>query len=237
MALLSGVLGDITGTNQQADAATQAASTESNASEYAANLTAQAQKQLVADLAPYSALGQTASPAILQMLGINNAGQSTGNTALTTPFSFNASNLDQTPGYQFTQQQGNKAVNNQAAASGLTMSGAQLKGIDSYNTGLADQTYNQQYSNALNTYNTNYNVQQNKLQSLMSLLGVGQNSAAQTGVSGVSSAGSVGNQLTAGATATAAGQTAAGNSQSSYLNSLMGLGTSAASIYALAALA
>lgn len=55
-------------------------------------------------------------------------------------------NFRDTPGYQFTKEEGSTSVNNQAAAQGQALSGNQLTALDRYNTGLADQTY-QQYAN------------------------------------------------------------------------------------------
>ena len=63
--------------------------------------------------------------------------------------------LEQTPGYQFTLSQGLKSTQNAAAARGLGVSGAALKGADTFATGLANQTYNQQYQNAANQYQQN----------------------------------------------------------------------------------
>lgn len=70
--------------------------------------------------------------------------------------------LEQTPGYQFTLDQGLKSVQNSYAAQGLGSSGAALKGAASFATGLADQTYQQQLNNYLQNYNSNlsnYNSQ------------------------------------------------------------------------------
>jgi hypothetical protein len=71
--------------------------------------------------------------------------------------------LSQTPGYQFTLQQGEQAVQNSAAALGLGSSGPALKGAVNYAEGLAGTTYQQQfnnywtnYQNQLNSYWTNY---------------------------------------------------------------------------------
>jgi hypothetical protein len=55
--------------------------------------------------------------------------------------------LEQTPGYQFTLNQGLKSLGNSFASRGLGASGAALKGASQYTTGLADNTYNQQLQN------------------------------------------------------------------------------------------
>jgi hypothetical protein len=78
-------------------------------------------------------------------------------------FNFNPTEqqLEQTPGYQFTLNQGLNNLDSRLAAKGLNLSGAQAKGIADYTTGLADQTYQQQFQNALQGYNTNYGVAAN----------------------------------------------------------------------------
>jgi hypothetical protein len=60
--------------------------------------------------------------------------------------------LEQTPGYQFTQQQGLKATQAAAAARGLGVSGASLKGAATYATGLADATYSNRFNEAQTSY-------------------------------------------------------------------------------------
>ena len=63
----------------------------------------------------------------------------------------NEQTLQNTPGYQFTLGQGLQSTQNSAAARGLGVSGAALKGAATYATGLADQTYQNQYQNLLST--------------------------------------------------------------------------------------
>lgn len=57
--------------------------------------------------------------------------------------------LKNTPGYQFTQQQGETGILNAASAAG-GVSGNTLTALDRFNTGLADQTYQQALGNNLN---------------------------------------------------------------------------------------
>jgi hypothetical protein len=71
--------------------------------------------------------------------------------------------LQKIPGYQFTLDQGNRAVQNSAAARGLGNSGAALRGAADYTTGLADSTYGH-YVNQL-----------------MGIANMGENAAAQVG--------------------------------------------------------
>ena len=93
----------------------------------------------------------------------NNISGTTDNISSTpydTTTNLSQSQLEATPGYQFTEAQGLKGVQNSAAARGLGVSGAALKGAATYSTGLADSTYQQQYqdeltSNAQNFSNAN----------------------------------------------------------------------------------
>jgi len=222
------LIGSLTGANQQAQAAQSAAQTQANAANYAANLQQQQFATNQANLSPYMSIGTAALPQLLQSLGYQGQYGANGNlTGLSGQgFQFNPSNLAQTPGYQFTLQQGLNAVNNATSATGQTGSGAQAKGLANYATGLAQNTYNQQYQNALTTY------QQNAI-TLGSLLSTGQNAAAGLGSMGMQNAQSVGNTLQGGANATAAGQIAAGNATSNALNGAMQLGLGGAGIYSL----
>ncbi|MFM0638082.1 hypothetical protein PQQ63_15375 [Paraburkholderia metrosideri] len=140
---------------------------------------------------------------------------------------WNPANLAQTPGYQFTLQQGLKGVTNSNVARGLGLSGAQLKGISDYTTGNADNTYSQQYQNylagygqSLQTYQTNYNSAANNVNRLAGLVQQGQNSAAQVGTSGINTAANAGNLLTSGANAQAASTVAGANAASGALTSV-----------------
>jgi len=57
--------------------------------------------------------------------------------------------LQNTPGYQFVQQQANDAAVNKATAMGLGMSGNTLKALSDYNAGLASTTYQQNVDNLM----------------------------------------------------------------------------------------
>src|SRR5215469_83604 len=101
--------------------------------------------------------------------------------------------LEATPGYQFTRDQGLKAVQNSAAARGLGVSGAAMKGAADYATGLADKTYvdqfnvaQQRYSDALALNTAQQGNVTNQFNRLNALIGTGENAAAQTGTIGAS---------------------------------------------------
>jgi hypothetical protein len=202
------IAGGLSGQNA-ADASLSAASMQQQAANYAANLQNQQFQQLQQNLSPYMNLGSQAIPQLMQL--INGGG-----------FQFNPTQgqLEQTPGYQFTLQQGMKGVDNAMSAKGLNLSGAQLKGIDQYTTGLASNTYQQQYQNALQQYQTNYG-------NLANLVNLGQNSAAGIGQAGMQNATNVGNTIMSGANAGAAGQIGAANATTQGSQNLLGAGLAA----------
>lgn len=116
--------------------------------------------------------------------------------SLSKPIEMTQEFLESTPGYKFNLEQGMKAVNNSLASRGL--SGAAMKGAARFATGLADNTYQNQFSNAV----TNQTNQFNRLASLM---GVGQSSAATQGNIGTQVASNIGSSLIGGGNAAAAG--------------------------------
>mgnify|MGYP001585493678 CR=1 FL=1 len=143
------------------------------------------------------------------------------NSILQQQFQFDPSQLDQTPGYQFALTQGLKNTNNSLAAQGLQLSGAQAKGLSQYATGLADQTYGDQYNRALSTFNTNTQLAQNNVGNLQNLVNVGQNSAAQQGQASVSGAANAGNFQVQSGNAQAAGIMGVGNAAQNGANNYM----------------
>lgn len=133
--------------------------------------------------------------------------------SLTTPFSMTQEALEATPGYQFNLSQGLKATQNSAAARGLGLSGAALKGAATYATGLADSTYTNQFNmdqtNKTNAYNKLLGVSQ-----------LGSNAAAQVGSYGQQTANQIGNNLTGAGNAQAGAYMATGNAVAGGANSL-----------------
>jgi type II secretory pathway pseudopilin PulG len=101
-------------------------------------------------------------------------------SALTTPGSNMTSVLRQMPGYQFALDQGLKSTQSAAAARGLGVSGAALKGAGTFATGIADKTYSEMFSNALDVAK------------------LGANAAAGVGQAGTSAAATAGGELGTG---------------------------------------
>lgn len=208
-----------------AAASSSAAGKQSNAAGKAADQSAEAAAQIREDLSPYTQLGTDAINPLWSAMGYatdaNGNQVINPNSTLQKQFSFDGANMANTPGYQFALQQGLKGTNNALASQGLGLSGAQAKGLSTFATGLADQTFGNQYNRALSTYNTNYQVAANNVSNLQNLVNTGQNSAAQTGQAGLAAANNAGNYLTQAGNAQAAGITGVANAATSGVNNYM----------------
>lgn len=209
-------VGSIAGAVISGDASKSAANTQAQAAEDAAHLQNDQYNNTQANLKPYMDLGASYIDPLKNALA---------NSMLTKQFTApSTADAQASPGYQFTQQQGLKAVQNSAAARGLGVSGAAMKGAASYATGLADSTYNDVFNRALQTFNTNYSSAANNVNRLTNIVGSGQNAAATNGSLGAQAVGNIGNTLTSGANAQAAGTIGSANALTAGLN---GLGNSA----------
>jgi hypothetical protein len=185
--------------------------------------------QNISNTADYIAQGQSA---LNTLSGDVESGLASPYDTSTMPqFNWNPTEagLQATPGYQFTLQQGLQSTQNAAAAQGLGVSGAALKGAASYATGLADSTYGSQLTNAINTYNTQLNGwqqgftdywsnQTNRYNQLYNIASLGANSAAGQGTSNTQGASNVGNALQTAGQASAAGVQGAATTVSNALN-------------------
>lgn len=156
------------------------------------------------DLAPYRAIGSLAAGDLTSKLD-----------DLTAPIELTQDWLENTPGYKFTREQGLKATQNSAAARGLGVSGAALKGAASFATGLADNTYKTQFD----VENTNKTNAYNRLKALVD---TGQNAAAQTGTMGQAAATNIGNLSVGAGNAAAAGYNATGGAIAGLANNIGG---------------
>lgn len=159
-------------------AGSQADKTTSSNTNKAISAQQTAQQQQQALNAPYAAIG-TGTPggasgggttgAITQyqnLLGLGPQGAA-GEQAT----------LAGTPGYQFAKSEGLGAATNAATASGMSLSGNTLRGLDAYSTGLADSTYQQAVGNAQNAVT------------------IGQNAAAGTGSGILQTGANIGSDL------------------------------------------
>lgn len=186
-------------------AASSAADTQASAANRAADMARAQYDQTRADLAPYRGYGTVAGDQLVNRL-----------TQLSSPFNPTMDQLRATPGYQFTLDQGLQATQNAAAAKGLGISGAALKGAANFATGLADSTYKTQFdidqANKTNSFNK-----------LLALTQTGQNAANQTGAFGTQAAQTAGSNITAGANAQASGTIGATNALTGAANNAANL--------------
>jgi hypothetical protein len=173
-----------------ASSAKSAADAQAAAANRAADLQQKQFELTREDLAPYRAAGQTALNAL---------------TPLATNYQkFGMGQFQADPGYAFRLSEGQKALDRSAAARGGLISGGALKAAQRYGQEMGSQ----EYTNAFNRYQLERNAQLNPLQSLA---GVGQTTATQLGQFGATNAANVGNLMTGGAAASAAGQVGAAN--------------------------
>lgn len=191
----------VVGAGATAYSASQAAGAQEDAAAQANALQQGMYNQTRKDLLPYNTAGQNA---LTKAQGMSDTGFN---------FAPTEANLQQTPGYQFNMSQGLKSTQNSAAARGLGSSGAAVKGAASYATGLADSTYQNQFNNALSSWQTNYNA-------LMGQSQLGENAAAQTGAYGTQTGSSMAQNTIGAGNAAAGAYMATGNALTSAANTI-----------------
>lgn len=174
--------------------ANKASETQSNAAQQAAAIQQRQYEQTRADLAPYRVIGEDASARLRTKL-----------TDLTDPISIDPDVLQNSDYYKFASTQGQKAVQNAAAARGLGKAGAALKGAAAFAKGLATDTY----KTAFDMENINRSNAYNRLKALID---TGAGAATGTGVLGEKAAYNTGTALVGGANAEAAGYNRIGSS-------------------------
>ena len=120
---------------------------------------------------------------------------------------FTGADLQNEPGYQFGQQQGQLAIDRAASAAGRYDSGDTLKALTRFGNDYAGTKYNEAFNRDSTNKSRAYGF-------LTGVSNTGENAAAQTGAFGANAANSSGNFLTGGADASAAGIIGASNSLS-----------------------
>jgi hypothetical protein len=183
-AILGGAL--ISGNAAQSAAGTQAAGAGR-----AADLQQQMYQQTRSDLAPWMQGGQVALSQLQSQL-----------PQFTQPFGMQQ--FQESPAYQFNLEQGQQAINKGAAARGGFYQPGTLQDIARFSQGLASN----EFQNAFGNYNTNLNNIWNRLSGLS---GSGQNAAAGLGGFATQTGANIGNAITGGANAQAAGQVGQAN--------------------------
>lgn len=179
--LASGIIG--------ANAASKASDAQAQAAANALAFQQQVYQQNQQNLQPYMQAGTNALGQLSQIYGPNGVTQQ-GTQA-----------FQNSPDYQFAQQQGNLALTRYENASGMGLSGGALKDIANYNQGLASQ----QFGNYFNR--------------LMSLSQLGQGAASSLAGNNTNMSGQIGNTMQGIGQAQASGIVGGSNAITGALNS------------------
>lgn len=164
------------------------------AAKSAANLAAAQRQQTRSDLMPYNTAGQAVLPT-MNALAMDRTGGGpdyVSQADALQPGQMTQAELEQTPGYQFTLAQGIKAAQGSAAARGLGIAGGgDMRGITGYATGLASNTYKdqfniqqQRFADALSLNTAQQGNITNQYSRVSGLATLGENAGAQTGTIG-----------------------------------------------------
>lgn len=207
----------------------------SSQSAKAANNAADLQSQTAAANAvraqPYVDVGTSAGN---QLQALNTSGFTAGQPNYLAmaqdamPGQMTQADLVKTPGYQFNLNQGQQQVANSAAARGLGVSGAALKGAAAYATGLADSTYQNQFNNAQTRsqdyLNLNTGQQGNAMNLYNRLAGtttIGANAASGVATNQSNSAATQGGYIQGAGNALAAGASGVGTAATGTANNYL----------------
>jgi len=121
---------------------------------------------------PYNAAGLAGQNRLMELMGLGGNKGAAGYGQYAKDFSMDDFQAD--PGYAFRLKEGNKALDQSAAARGGLISGNALRAAQRYGQDAASQ----EYTNAFQRYQTN---RANQLQPLGNLMSSGQNAAANSG--------------------------------------------------------
>jgi hypothetical protein len=165
----------IGGAYLSSNAAEDAAQTQADAANRAADLQYKMFQEQQATQKPFLEAGYKGQNRLMDLLGLSENTGAAGYGSMAKNFSMADYQAD--PGYAFRMSEGLKALDRTAASRGGLLSGATLKGATRYGQDLASQ----EYQNAYNRYQTNRAGIINPLQSLS---GQGQTTANTLGTAG-----------------------------------------------------
>jgi hypothetical protein len=192
------------------NAAQQAGSAQAAAANRAADLQYQQFRDQAALLEPFRQAGVRALPQLEAQRNMM-PGAFTGKVDLT-----------QDPGYAFRFSEGQKALDRSAAVRSGAMSGSALKNAVRFGQDYGSQEYQNAFGRALTGYNADVAREATGYNRLAALAGYGQTATGQIGAAGQNMASNVGNLMTSGAAANAAGTVGGANALTgglgSYLN-------------------
>jgi hypothetical protein len=118
--------------------------------------------------APYMQAGGESLSSLQQLAGAGGP--------LDQQFKFDPKDLASDPGYAFTLDQGQKAIQRSAAAQGGLFSGSTLKSLAGYTTGTANTYFNDAYKRAADTFSMNRSTALSRIGTLQGLVGMGLSS-------------------------------------------------------------
>lgn len=225
--LTQGVLG--------ANAAGKAANQQATAAQNALGFQQQVYADQKANQAPYLAAGTQSLGELMKAIQGGQFGPGSLGAVPNAPGEFNAPTLEDarnSPGYQFAAQQGSKGILQGAAAAGGNLSGGTLKALGQYNSNLADSTYGNVFSRALQGYNANLSdysaklsgyqtaqsAQQQQFNQLYAPAALGEGSVVSLNNTGTQAAQNIGGLMTDVGRAQAAGTVGSANA----INSAIG---------------
>lgn len=189
-------------------ASQDAGSSQADAANRASAISDAQYQQTRADQAPYRQAGYNAL-AEMQRTAKNVPGA----------FSFNNEEMYRDPGYQFRLSEGQRAMARTAGNRGGLVSGTSLKAMQDYAQNAASGEFGNAYNRAFNTYNTGVASENQLYNRQAGMAGIGQSATNLTNAAGANNANAMGNYLTSGAAAQAAGTVGMANAANS------GLGT------------
>ena len=204
---IGGLVGDLTGSSQIADASTNAANLQYAVSE----------QQIAAQ-----------QQALAQQRQLEQPWITAGQNALTSMQGFqplNAATFSQTPQSKYLQDQSTLASTNAASASGMNLSGAQLQALQTNASGLASQDYN-----------TAFNQNQQTFSNLQSIAQMGQAATSNQVVNIGNTANNTTALATGGANALASGMIGGANANAAGISQVMNLGMQGYAINQIAGL-
>jgi len=222
----------------QANAAKSAAQTQAQAAQQAGNQQYAMYMQARADQMPYTqaGYGALANEQALANQPLNYPAWDPSQYAFHAP---TTGEMQLDPGYEFRVREGLKALQRSGAAAGMTLSGAQAKGLADWNQQAASQEYQNVFNRSLDVRNTNYNAaydawRQNWNQQLTrrqqlfneqaGIAGTGQTATQQLGSLGSATAARAGGYTAGAGNALAAGIMGGANA---YGNIFQGIGQAA----------
>lgn len=191
-------------------ASDSAASTQADAANRASAISDAQYQQMRADQAPYRQAGYNAL-AEMQRTAKNVPGA----------FKFNTEDLYQDPGYQFRLSEGQRAMARTAGNRGGLVSGTSLKAMQDYVGKSSLDQFNNAYNRALTSYNTGVASENQLYNRQAGMAGIGQSATNLTNAAGANNANAMGNYLTSGAAAQAAGTVGMANAANSGLGTYM----------------